>query len=354
MAKPPPIPGLLPRQPTHQAPDLGRRKYRAGRRIGRWVVGNIYSGEELVSGDPVTVLFPDVVAGEVEPFMQALTDEIGRNRLLVGLPVVGYVYVGQTVDHRVFCVLPNTEGDTLETFVRNRGTPPTVAAIQLAVLLADALMRLHYRSRFIGELRPWTVLLPSSRSEQLQVLDLGITRGLYQRTISPPRPSPNYASPNVREGGEPEVADDIYTLGALFYFALSGRHPPPHGPALPSQVHDLGPFSTFLDGMVAQAMAPDPEKGIDPLPDMLAFSRALRGLRDLHRLSPEGQRAVLMLRAEGRGARPPPVPGAQPPPESTLGFVEGPLVLTGAELDSIESQSLAELDSPSDPLDGGT
>lgn len=346
MAKPPPLPTMLPRQPTPQAPDLGKRKYRAIRRVGRWLVGNVYSGEDLSSGKPVTVLFPDVVAAEVEPFVAAMNDEIGRNRLLVGLPILGFAYVGQTIDKRVFTVLPDARGTTLDGFVRERGTPPPIAALQLTVMLADALMRLHYRSRFIGELRPWTVLLPSDRSETLQVIDLGITRGLFSRSIAPPKASVNYASPNVRSGGEPGVADDIYTLGALLYFALCGQHPPPSGTPLPSRRGKLGAFSSFLDGMVVQAMAPEPEKGIDPLTDMLEFSRALRGLRDLHQLSGDGQRAVLMLRSEGRGARPPPVPGGTPAPLAALGFVEtGPTVLTRAEIESIETQSVAEMDS---------
>lgn len=337
---------MLPRQPTPKPPDLGKRRYRAIRRVGRWLVGNVYTGEDLSSGDPVTVLFPDVVTAEVTPFISAMNDEIGRNRLLVGLPILGFEYVGQTIDKRVFCVLEDARGTTIDGFTGARGVPPPVAALQVAVMLADALMRLHYRSRFIGELRPWTVLLPSDRSEGLRVIDLGITRGLFDRTIAPPKPSANYASPHVRGGGEPGVSDDIYTLGALLYYALCGQHPPPSGTPLPSLRHKLGPFSSFLDGMVLQAMQPDRDKGIEPLDDMLGFSRALRGLRDLHRLSEEGQRAVLMLRSEGRGARPPPVPGGTPFPERALGFVEtGPLILTQREIESIETQSFAELDS---------
>ncbi len=337
---------MLPRQPTPKPPDLGKRRYRAIRRVGRWLVGNVYSGADLSSGGSVTVLFPDVVAAEVGPFMAAMNDEIGRNRLLVGLPILGFTYVGQTIDNRVFAVLPDARGTTMDGFVRARGVPAPLAALQLAVMLADALMRLHYRSRFIGELRPWTVLLPSDRSESLQVIDLGITRGLFDSTIAPPKPSLNYASPHVRAGGEPGVADDIYTLGALLYYALCGEHPPPAGTPLPSRRGKLGAFSSFLDGMVVQAMAPEAERGIEPLSDMLEFSRALRGLRDLHRLSSDGQRAVLMLRSEGRGARPPPVPGATPPPLAALGFVEtGPLLLTQAEIESIENQSVVELDS---------
>ncbi len=343
MAKPPPLPRIA-REPTSPLPNLGRRRYRINHRVGRWIVGSVYAGEEVASGTPVTVLFPDLVAAEVDHFLTTIRDEVARNRLLVGLPISGFQYVGQTLDHRVFCVLPDSSGTTMEMFIRDRGAPQPVAALQLAVLLADGLMRLHYRSRYLGELRPWTVLLPSDRSEQLDVLDLGIPRGLFDATISAPSPSPNFASPNVRAGGELGVADDIYTLGALLYYALCGEPPPPDGPYSPSLRRKLGPFSSFLDGVVVQAMAPDPKRGIAPLPDMLTFSRSLRGLRDLHRLTPDGQRAVLMLRAEGRGVRPPPVPGAALDPADTLGFVEdGPAVLTPEEIESIEERTLTDL-----------
>ncbi len=345
MAKPPPIPGL-PRHPS-EAPDLGKRgKYRVISRVGRWVVGNVYSGERLEDQTACTVLFPDVLPKDIRAFTAEVSDEIARNRLLAGLPIVGPAYVGQTTDRRVFLVLPDCSGISLEQRIRERGPLNPGAAMQLAVLLSDALTRLHYRARYIGEIRPWMVLLPVHRHQRWRLLDLGISRGVFARTIKPPRVSPNYSSPAVREGAAPDAQDDVYALGALIYYMLTGHPAAPSGGMMPSRRNPaLGAFQGYLDGIVLQATAPDPARNIQPYDSMLSMSRTLRGLRDLYRLTPAGQKAVLRLRSE-QGQRPPPVPGASPLPANALGFVEsdGPSFLTQAELESIEGYSFQELE----------
>ena len=65
--------------------------------------------------------------------------------------------------------------------------------------------------------------------------------------------------------------------------------------------------------------------------------RALRGLRDLHLVSPSAQRAVLKLRGNAVGARPPRLPGAVD--DALIGFMDtaSPSFLTDTELESIES-----------------
>ncbi len=343
MAKPPPLPPL-PRKPSPRSTDDEGRSYRAIERVARWPIGPVFDGEILPDHDRCSIVFPEVVAGEMGAFIQDLRDEVARNRLLVGLPVEGILHVGQTIDRKAFVVLPPATENTLEARVSASGPLPPVAALQVAVLLADGLTRLHYRVRYLGGLEPWTVLLPADRSESLRVIDLGIPRRLFARTIAPPSPSPHYVSAAVRAGKEPGVADDIFALGALLFFMLTGEAAPPRSPPYASRRRPLGLFGSFLDGLLVQSLTPDAAPL--PLPDMRTLARALRGLRDLHRLSAEAQRAVLMLRAEGRGVRPPPVPGAEPMPEDALGFVEsdGPSFLTQAELESIENLSESELD----------
>ncbi len=334
----------LPRKPSARPEDAAGRSYRAVERVTRWPVGTVYAGEILPGGAPCSILFPDLVAGEVEAFMHDMADEVARNRLLVGLPVDGFVHVGQTIDRRPFLVLPPATANHLEARIESQGPLAPLATLQVCVLLADALTRMHYRVRFLGELPPWTVLLPSDRSEELRMIDLGVTRGLFSRSVAPPTASQHFASPRVRAGGEPEAADDIYALGALLFFTLTGQTPPPRSPPYASRRRPLGLFGSFLDGLLVQSLTP--EAAPLRLPDMRMMARALRGLRDLHRLSRDAQRAVLMLRTEGRGARPPPVPGAEAMPHSALGFVEsdGPSFLTQAELESIEHLSVAEMD----------
>jgi serine/threonine protein kinase len=354
MPQPPPVPKSTrkPRTTGLLGPieKVDGRQFRAVKRQGRWPVGNVYVGVVEPEGDPCTIVFPDLVGGEVEAWLADMQGEMKQSRLLVGLPVLSYVYAGQTVDRRAFGVLPVISGRTLVDKVGADGPLGPVAALQVAVVLADALARLHSRGRLIGEIRPSSILLPGDRSESLRVVDLGIPRGLFKRTITPPTVDPIYTSAAVREGRLPRLADDIYALGAILFYVLTGQDPPtptvaaPH--VLPSRLVRLGPFGAFIDGLVSAAMAPPGGHGLnDRLPDMGKFARALRGLRDLHRLSPSAQQTILALRPEGRGKRPPPAPGVDPAAAS-IGFIETahtrddlPVLLSEEALESIEALS---------------
>lgn len=320
--------------------DDGGRSYRAIKRITRWPVGTVYAGEIMPSGASCTVIFPDVLGGEVEAFLREWSEEIALNKLLAGLPILGATHAGQNIDRRAFVVLPPlTVGASLEEHVRSKGPFRPLVALQIAVMLADALGSLHNRMRAVGEIRPWQVLLPVSRRESLRLFDLGIPRGLWRRTISPPRLDGLYASPSVRAGRAPDIADDIYAIGALLFFMLTGEPPPRTGDPFPSERVDLGPFASYLDGVLLQAMAPDPDRGAESFGDTLRLARSLRGLRDLNRLSPSARKAVLKMRAEPE--RTPVIPaGAQRMPTGALGFVvsDGPSFLTQADLETIESR----------------
>lgn len=328
---------------THAPPpaandDYGR-SYRAELRLTRWPVGTVFRGEVLPSGAPCTIVFPDVLQNELGAFLRELKDEVARNRLLVGLPVLGVTHGGENLDHRAFVVLPPVaEARNLEAHVRKVGPLKPLVALQIAVMLADALARLHYRVRAVGELRPWQVLLPENRRESLRLFDLGIPRGLWKRAISPPRVDPHFASPDVRAGQLPRPADDIYSVGALLYFMLAAEPPAVGGSVFPPNRSALGPFASFLDGLLLQSMQPDPDRGAAPFDDMTGFARALRGARDLHRLSPSARRALAKQRGpddELIG-----IPGAERMPTGALGFVEsdGPSFLTQADLLSIEGR----------------
>ncbi len=356
MPLPPPVPKSARRKrntgllgPIDQ---LDERQFRAVKRLGRWPVGNVYVGVVEPDAEPCTIVFPDLVGGEVEAWLADMQVELKQTRLLVGLPVLSYVYAAQTVDHRAFAVLPVIAGRTLAEKIAADGPLSPVAALQVTVVVADAVARLHARGRTVGELRPSSILLPGDRSETLRIIDLGIPRQLFRRTITPPTVDPIYASPSVREGRLPRVGDDIYALGAILYFLLVGQDPPsptaetPH--ILPSRAQKLGPFSVFIDGLVSTALSLTSNGQNERLPDMQKFARALRGLRDLHRLSPSAQQTILALRPEGRGKRPPPAPGVEPTTGAELGFIETgptrddvPILLSEEALESIEALSSA-------------
>ena len=299
MPAPPPLPGG-PRGPaavTDGPIEAGDSKqFRTAARIGRWTVGQVFEGVVEPEGAPCTIVFPDVVGADVVPWLAAMRAEVQGNRALVGLPIAGWIYAGQTVDRRVFAVLPPLVGKALDAHVAETGPLDTLAALQLGVELADALTRAHGRGRCLGELAPAAVRLPTERAERLSVVDVGAARGLFRLTIQPVGADTRFASPHVAAGGTPRPVDDVWAVGALLTWLLGTpghEDAPRRGVAINPA---LGAFAPHVDGVLAAALDEVPGQASKRVADMADLARALRGVRDLYRLSPEAQQAILALR----------------------------------------------------------
>ncbi len=331
---------MNPPQRRHTGPlDAFRpldKAYRAVRRAGRWPVGTVYEG--VVEGErtPVTILFPETRTADVGVFLQGVDAEVARGKQFFGLPIQGPLFGGETSDRRPFVILPDARGPNLERKIETDGPLKPVAALQVGVVIADALTRLHRRGGALGELRPWTILLPATRKQHLRLLDLAIARGMFAKILQPPSQSPWFSAPSVQAGRAPTATADVHALGSILYYMVTGLAPGPSRQPLPSKAARLGPFGTFIDGLVLRAVEAGPAGTLPPLRGMAEFARALRGLRDLLLVTPDAQRAILDLRAESRGLRPPKLPGVEAAP--MIGFLDtaGPSYLTDSELSSIE------------------
>lgn len=144
------------------------------------------------------------------------------------------------------------------------GRPDPLTALDLVRQAAEALAYAHAQGVRHGNLKPENVLLQPGRAllgrEGFHVLlaDFGLN------TLRPPQGGA-YLSPRQRRGEPGDAADDLYGLGALLFFALSGEDPPPAPTpdalqALPLEQRPL----------VARALGVLP-----PFPDVPAFLEAL-------------------------------------------------------------------------------
>jgi len=96
--------------------------------------------------------------------------------------------------------------------------------IDLIVQVLHALVYLHRQGIFHCDLKPGNILV--TREGAVKVLDFGIAEyrggldhsGLVYGSVA-------YMAPEVLEGGRPNEASDLYSLGTVMYEVLAGRHP---------------------------------------------------------------------------------------------------------------------------------
>ena len=138
--------------------------------------------------------------------------------------VVNYYDVFDADDENIALVTDLIEGETLNRLVD--GQPlALVRAITLSRQLANGLFEAHQRGLVHRDLKPPNVMverLPVG-DEFVRILDFGVS---WAKGTSSSTGSSLFASPERIAGREVDHRSDLYSLGALMFFMLTGR--PPH------------------------------------------------------------------------------------------------------------------------------
>ncbi|MBK7859385.1 MAG: protein kinase [Archangiaceae bacterium] len=209
------------------------------------------------------------------------------------------------------------EGPTLQDHLSRTGALSCDDAVQLVMLLCEAVDAAHQRGVVHGGLSPRRVLLPGGLHAFRPKLT-GIALGLLPSSETAP-----FAAPELQERrGEPSPLADVYSLGALLYTCLTGKAPDSHDvkklKALPAGAEHLVPvleramaleFSRryFTAGELAKALLKangtlvPPAQRVDvtspltPLPQQGLPSDTMLGPYQLVRLLGEGSMGQVFL-----------------------------------------------------------
>ena len=125
-----------------------------------------------------------------------------------------------------YVVLERAEGESLAEWVRRVGPLPEWTVVPVALQIARGLRQAAFHGALHGDLSPDVVRIdPSGR---VTVKDTGV--GALVPSSERAAKAPQYASPERLRGTPPDARGDVYSLGALVYFLLTG-HPPYEGDA---------------------------------------------------------------------------------------------------------------------------
>ncbi|MGD2136188.1 MAG: serine/threonine-protein kinase [Gemmatimonadales bacterium] len=195
--------------------------------------------ERLVAASPVRALFVarDVVLKRRVGLRVHVRPDAASRRwfereteLLAALdhPGLRDVYTAGARADWVYRAVKWIEGESLADACA-RGPRPVPGTLQLARFLATTLDYIHAQGIVIRHLAPTNVMLDNT--ERPWLTDLRFANVLLDVATGSPDPSVvPYMAPETR-GGEPgDPGSDIYSAGALLYFAVTGA-PPDEDPA---------------------------------------------------------------------------------------------------------------------------
>jgi eukaryotic-like serine/threonine-protein kinase len=283
------------RTEAYEARRLGQ--YRLGKRLGSGGMGEVYLAEHQLLKRPcaIKLIRPGRAA---DPQALARFEREVRATARLSHPNTVEIYdYGRTEDGTFYYVMEYLPGLSLADLVDRHGPLPPGRAIYLLRQACQALREAHAMGLVHRDIKPANIF--AARRGGLDDVAKLLDFGLVLQDSGPASPqlslegtvsgSPLYMSPEQAAGNRrPDRRGDIYSLGAVAYFLLTGRPPFPGETALavmiahardavapPSQLRPGLPAD--LEAVVLRCLAKDPA---DRYRDADALDEALGSCRD--------------------------------------------------------------------------
>src|SRR6266496_2108543 len=137
-------------------------------------------------------------------------------------PAIRHVYALGEVERFAYRTANWIDGESLADAIR-RGTRPIPAAMSVVRDLLGALEHAHAHGIIIRRIAPTTLLL--ALAGRATITALRFSRWCLAHAPAGRGTGAAFCAPGVRGGGAGDPAADVYTVGALVYYALTGQEP---------------------------------------------------------------------------------------------------------------------------------
>ena len=311
--------------PPEGAPLPGGR-YVLRRLLGRGGQGDAFLADDVALTRSVVI---KLLMNVTDPSMRDRFSSEARILANIHHPAVVLVFdIGALPDGRPYYVMECVNGVTLTEFVRQAaGMLPETLALTLIAEAAEGLAAAHRSDVIHRDIKPDNILVTKDRHAKL--IDFGIAKKIMLESAGSQHTragsvlgTPRFMSPEQAKGMHLTGASDLYSLGCVLYFLLTGR-PPFEGDPMQAMMHHVGTpaptlaasgcgraFDGELEGVVARLLTKDParrwqngdelaaalrmnsrraqlyEMASEPTTDVNAVPEALRGLSSMQPQSP--------------------------------------------------------------------
>jgi len=232
---------------SHVVTHLGRQvtkaremgSYRLGELLGRGGMGEVYRATHTMLARPAAVklIRPEVLgAGDSEPAQLAakrFTREAEAAANLRSPHTVEVYDFGVTEDGALYYVMEMLEGMDLESLVKQHGALAPGRCIHLLRQVCESLEEAHRSGLVHRDIKPANIHVGrlGVRHDFVKVLDFGLVKPVKKLTRDDTLATaagivlgtPAYMAPELALGEDVDARADIYALGCVAYFLLTGK-----------------------------------------------------------------------------------------------------------------------------------
>ncbi len=220
------------RQEAFEARQLGQ--YRLKRRLGRGGMGEVYLAEHDLMKRPCAVKIIRPGRSADMKTLARFEREVRAVARLTHWNTVEIFDYGRAEDGTFYYAMEYLPGLSLQEIVERQGPVQPARAVHLMRQVCDALIEAHGKGLIHRDLKPSNVIAAerggvldvaklldfglatwTGESEDLRLTQEGVIAG-----------SPYYLAPErFLDSGKPDARSDIYSLGGVMYFLLTGKPP---------------------------------------------------------------------------------------------------------------------------------
>ncbi len=278
------------RSEAFQARQLGQ--YRLTQLIGSGGMGEVYLAEHEMMKRPVAIKVIRPNRAHDPSALVRFEREVRATSRLSHWNTIEIFDYGRTADGTFYYVMEYLPGLSIADLVERHGPLPAERVIYLLQQTCDALTEAHALGLIHRDIKPGNLFAAQRGGyfDVAKVLDFGLAKRMVSANESVQLTSegsitgsPLYMAPEQATGGEPDARSDVYSLGAVAYFMLTGLPPFPgdnaikvmiaHAsePVLPPSAHRAD-LPADIEAVVMRSLSKNPA---DRFQDTASLAQAL-------------------------------------------------------------------------------
>lgn len=229
---------VLTKMARHVAKARELGSYQLGDLLGRGGMGEVYEARHRMLARPAAIklIRPEMIraAGEgAQLAVQRFRREAEAAANLRSPHTVELYDFGVTADETLYFVMELLDGMDLQTLVTAHGPVPAERAVYIVRQVCDSLDEAHTRGLVHRDIKPANIHVGrlGLQHDFVKVLDFGLVKAMgaagsdrWLETEAGLTPgTPAYMAPEVALGEPVDGRADLYALGCVAYFLLTGK-----------------------------------------------------------------------------------------------------------------------------------